>query len=136
MKKIFILLGPTASGKSSLSLKLSKDYPFEIINADLYSMYKGLNIGTAKPSIDELNNIKHHLINIIEPNVKYNVSNFCADADSSIKSIFSKKKYPLIVGGTMMYVYQLLNGLNNEYNLLESDKELINSIQKKYSPKE
>ena len=133
MNKVFILLGPTASGKSKLSLKLSKDYPFEIINADLYSIYKRLNIGTAKPSSAELKITKHYLIDTIEPNIKYNVSNFCADVDSSIKTIHSKNKYPLIVGGTMMYVYQLLNGLSNEYDLLESDKKLIKFIQKKYS---
>tara|TARA_B100000035_G_scaffold274478_1_gene250895 strand:- start:54 stop:971 length:918 start_codon:yes stop_codon:yes gene_type:complete len=136
MNKVFILLGPTASGKSKLSLKLSRDYPFEIINADLYSIYKGLNIGTAKPSNAELKITKHYLVDTIEPNIKYNVSNFCADVDSSIKSILSKNKYPLIVGGTMMYVYQLLNGLNNEYDLLESDKKLIKFIQKKYSSSE
>ena len=136
MNKIFILLGPTASGKSKLSLKLSKDYPFEIINADLYSIYKGLNIGTAKPSVSELKITKHYLIDAIEPNVKYNVSNFCTDADASIKSIFAKNKIPLIVGGTMMYVYQLLNGLTNEYRLLESDKKLIKFIYSKYSSKE
>ncbi len=133
MNKVFILLGPTASGKSKLSLKLSRDYPFEIINADLYSIYKGLNIGTAKPSNTEQKITKHYLIDTIEPNIKYNVSNFCVDVDSSIKTILSKNKYPLIVGGTMMYVYQLLNGLSNEYDLLESDKKLIKFIQKKYS---
>ena len=136
MNKIFILLGPTASGKSKLSLKLSEDYPFEIINADLYSIYKGLNIGTAKPSNEELKLTKHYLINAIEPNAKYNVANFCTDVDSSIKAVLSKKKYPLIVGGTMMYVYQLLNGLNNEYNVIGSDIELIKFIQNKYSPKQ
>tara|TARA_Y100001936_G_scaffold200824_1_gene202829 strand:- start:2379 stop:3296 length:918 start_codon:yes stop_codon:yes gene_type:complete len=136
MNKVFILLGPTASGKSKLSLKLSRDYPFEIINADLYSIYKGLNIGTAKPSDAELKITKHYLIDTIQPNIKYNVSNFCADVDSSIKIILSKNKYPLIVGGTMMYVYQLLNGLSNEYDLLESDKKLIKFIQKKYSSSE
>ena len=91
MNKIFILLGPTASGKSKLSLKLSEDYPFEIINADLYSIYKGLNIGTAKPSNEELKLTKHYLINAIEPNAKYNVANFCTDVDSSIKAVLSKK---------------------------------------------
>ena len=136
MNNVFILLGPTASGKSKLSLKLSRDYPFEIINADLYSIYKGLNIGTAKPSNDELKITKHYLIDSVEPNINYNVSNFCADVDLSIRTILSKNKYPLIVGGTMMYVYQLLNGLSNEYDLLESDVKLIKFIQKKYSSSE
>ena len=131
--KIFILLGPTASGKSKLSMKLSKDFPFEIINADLYSIYKGLDIGTAKPSDSDLKTTKHYLINKIEPNENYNVSKFCSDVGLSIKTIISNNKYPLIVGGTMMYVYQLLNGLTHEYNLLQSDINLIKYIQSKYT---
>ena len=71
MHKVFILLGPTASGKSKLSMKLSKDFPFEIINADLYSVYKGLDIGTANPSNVDLKSTRHHLIDIIEQNKNY-----------------------------------------------------------------
>ncbi len=133
MHKVFILLGPTASGKSKLSMKLSKDYPFEIINADLYSIYKGLDIGTAKPSNTDLESTKHYLIDKIEPDKNYNVSKFCSDVSLSIKAIISNNKYPLIVGGTMMYVYQLLNGLTHDYNLIKSDINLIKYILGKYS---
>ena len=133
MHKVFILLGPTASGKSKLSMKLSKDFPFEIINADLYSIYKGLDIGTAKPSSIDLKSTKHYLIDKIEPDKSYNVSKFCSDVSLSIKAIISNNKYPLIVGGTMMYVYQLLNGLTHDYNLIESDNNLIKYILGKYS---
>ena len=133
MHKVFILLGPTASGKSKLSMKLSKDFPFEIINADLYSIYKGLDIGTAKPSNIDLKSTKHYLIDKIEPDKNYNVSKFCSDVGLSIKAIISNNKYPLIVGGTMMYVYQLLNGLTHDYNLIKSDSDLIKYILDKYS---
>ena len=133
MHKVFILLGPTASGKSKLSMKLSKDFPFEIINADLYSIYKGLDIGTAKPSNVDLKSTRHHLIDIIEPDKNYNVSKFCSDASLSIRAIISNNKYPLIVGGTMMYVYQLLNGLTHDYNLIKSDYDLIKYILGQYS---
>ncbi len=133
MHKVFILLGPTASGKSKLSMKLSKDFPFEIINADLYSIYKGLDIGTAKPSNIDLKSTKHYLIDKIEPDENYNVSKFCSDVSLSIKAIVSNNKYPLIVGGTMMYVYQLLNGLTHDYNLIKSDIDLIKYILSKYS---
>jgi tRNA dimethylallyltransferase len=136
MHKVFILLGPTASGKSKLSMKLSKDYPFEIINADLYSIYKGLDIGTAKPSNTDLESTKHYLIDKIEPDKNYNVSKFCSDVSLSIKAIISNNKYPLIVGGTMMYVYQLLNGLTHDYNLIKSDVDLIKYILDKYSYEE
>ena len=133
MNKVFILLGPTASGKSELSMKLSKDFPFEIINADLYSIYKGLDIGTAKPSKNDLKSTKHYLIDKIEPDQNYNVSKFCSDVSLSINTIKSNNKYPLIVGGTMMYVYQLLNGLTHDYNLSKSDVDLIRYILGKYS---
>ena len=136
MHKVFILLGPTASGKSKLSMKLSKDFPFEIINADLYSIYKGLDIGTAKPSNVDLKSTKHYLIDKIEPDKNYNVSKFCSDASLSIRAIISNNKYPLIVGGTMMYVYQLLNGLTHDYNLIKSDSDLIKYILGKYSYEE
>ena len=114
-------------------MKLSKDFPFEIINADLYSIYKGLDIGTAKPSNIDLKSTKHYLIDKIEPDKNYNVSKFCSDVSLSIKAILSNNKYPLIVGGTMMYVYQLLNGLTHDYNLIKSDIDLIKYILCKYS---
>ena len=135
MNKVFILIGPTASGKSNLSIKLSKDFPFEIINADLYSIYEELNIGTAKPCNEDLRSVKHHLINVIKPNKEYDVSKYCRDAKSCIDTIISRKKYPLIVGGSMMYIYQLLNGLSHEYNLIQSDRKLLNFIIDTYSTK-
>ncbi len=133
MNNIFILMGPTASGKSNLAMKLISKFPFEIVNADLYSAYKGLNIGTAKPSEEELNEYKHHLINILEPTMQYNVAQYCKDAKKCINEILSSNKIPLITGGTMMYVYQLLNGLSHEYNVLDTDSKLIKFIQNQYT---
>ena len=133
MNNIFILIGPTASGKSDLAMKLMSKFPFEVINADLYSTYKGLNIGTAKPTKEELNKYKHHLINILEPATDYNVSQYCKDANECINEILSLNKIPLIVGGTMMYIYQLLNGLSHEYDLSDTDSKLIQYIQNQYT---
>ena len=133
MNNIFILIGPTASGKSNLAMKLMSKFPFEIINADLYSSYKGLNIGTAKPLKEELNKYKHHLINILEPTMDYNVSQYCKDANKCINEILSSNKIPLITGGSMMYVYQLLNGLSHEYNVSDTDLKLIKFIQNQYT---
>ena len=133
MNNIFILIGPTASGKSNLAMKLMRKFPFEIINADLYSTYKGLNIGTAKPLKEELNKYKHHLINILEPTMNYNVSQYCKDAKKCVNEILSLNKIPLITGGTMMYVYQLLNGLSHEYNVSDTDLKLIKLIQNQYT---
>ena len=133
MNNIFILIGPTASGKSNLAMLLMSKFPFEIINADLYSTYKGLNIGTAKPLKEELNKYKHHLINILEPTMDYNVSQYCKDANKCINEILSSNKIPLITGGSMMYVYQLLNGLSHEYNVSDTDLKLIKFIQNQYT---
>jgi tRNA dimethylallyltransferase len=136
MNNIFILLGPTASGKSRLSQKLADEFSFDIINADLYSIYKGLDIGTAKPSKKALIKHKHHLINKLEPNKEYNVSKYCHDVLKCIKEITSLKKTPLITGGSMMYVYQLLNGLSHQYNTCDTDMKIIRYILKKYTNKQ
>ena len=133
MNNIFILIGPTASGKSNLAMKLISKFPFEIINADLYSAYKGLNIGTAKPLKEELKKYKHHLINILEPTMNYNVSQYCKDANRCVNEILSLNKIPLITGGTMMYVYQLLNGFSYDYNVSDTDLKLIKFIQNQYT---
>jgi len=133
MNDIFILIGPTASGKSNLAIKLVNKFPFEIINADLFSAYRNLSIGTAKPTKEELNKYKHHLINILEPTMQYNVSQYCTDAKKSIKEILCSKKIPLITGGSMMYVYQLLNGLSHEYDVSDTDLKLIEFIQNRYT---
>ena len=133
MNDIFILIGPTASGKSNLAIKLVNKFPFEIINADLFSAYRNLSIGTAKPTKEELNRYKHHLINILEPTMQYNVSQYCADAKKCIRQVLSSNKIPLITGGSMMYVYQLLNGLSHEYDISDTDLKLIEFIQNSYT---
>ena len=135
MNNIFILLGPTGSGKSNLSYQLADDFDFEIINADLFSIYKYLNIGTAKPTKEKFEAYKHFLFDKLNPDESYNVSTYCLDALQSITNIIKRGKVPLIVGGSMMYVYQLLNGLTHQYNLLDSDLDLIKFIQKKYDNK-
>ena len=136
MSNIFILLGPTASGKSRLSQKLADEFSFEIINADLYSIYKGLDIGTAKPSKKALIKNKHHLINKLEPTDEYNVSKYCHDVNKCINEITSLNKIPLITGGSMMYVYQLLNGLSHQYSTCDTDLKLIKYILKEYTNKQ
>ncbi len=132
---IFFLIGPTASGKSKLALRMAQDYPFEIINADIFSFYKGLNIGTAKPSPDDLSKAKHYLIDILETDDDYNVSKFCLDANECIQKILKKGKTPLIVGGSMMYIYQLLHGVTSLESSSKTDQLLIKYILGKYEHK-
>lgn len=111
-KEAIMLLGPTASGKSSLSLKLAQRFPIEIISIDSALIYKGLDIGTAKPTADEREQVPHHLIDIIDPSQSYSTAQFVQDCTSLVRQIQARKKIPLIVGGTMLYARALVQGLD------------------------
>ena len=91
-----------------------------------------MNIGTAKPNLDEFTS-RHYLFNKLDPDMNYNVSEYCLDAVDSIEKVFANDKHPLITGGSMMYIYQLLNGLSHDYNILDSDKKIISYILEKYT---
>lgn len=103
------LLGPTCSGKTKLSLEICKYLPLEIINFDSSIFYKYMNIGTGKPTKTMLVDIKHHLIDILDPSDKYSVWNFCIDALFIVFDCFSRSVIPLFVGGTMMYAWYFQN---------------------------
>lgn len=111
-KPIFCLLGPTASGKTALALQLAASFPFEIVSVDSALIYREMDIGTAKPSKEELSQAPHHLIDILDPNETYSCAAFCADAHRLIAEIRSRNHYPLFVGGTMMYFHALQQGLS------------------------
>ncbi|HEX37441.1 MAG TPA: tRNA (adenosine(37)-N6)-dimethylallyltransferase MiaA [Candidatus Cloacimonetes bacterium] len=110
-QKIIVICGPTGVGKTGLSLKLAQHFNGEIISADSRQIYKYMNIGTAKPTQDELKKIPHHLIDIISPDEKFTAGLFIKSADAKIKEINNKKKVPFIVGGTGFYISSLLQGL-------------------------
>ena len=110
-QNIYTITGPTAIGKSEIALELVENNPFEIISLDSSMIYKEMNIGTDKPDKKILSKYRHHLINIINPDMTYNVSNYCIDASEAITSIIKSKKVPLIVGGSMMYLNAIINGL-------------------------
>ena len=111
-KKIIILRGPTASGKTDLSLELAEKFPIELISVDSVMVYKGLNIGSAKPSKQILKRYPHHLIDICEPNEKYSAGRFIVDVQKIIRDIQSNDRIPLLVGGTMMYYKVLQDGMS------------------------
>ena len=109
---IFIL-GPTASGKTALSLYLADRFPVEIVSVDSALVFRGMNIGTAKPDAETLKQYPHHLIDLIEPTEAYSAARFCRDARAAMTDISSRGRVPLLVGGTMLYVNALLGGLSD-----------------------
>lgn len=110
MKKLVIITGLTASGKSGLGLEIAKKYNGEIISCDSVQVYKGLDIGSAKESVENRKLVPHHLIDIVTPDFNYNVGHFLADCKKAVNSCISRNKLPIIVGGTGMYVKALLEG--------------------------
>jgi tRNA dimethylallyltransferase len=109
---IICLMGPTASGKTALACELVSRFPFEIISVDSAMIYRGMDIGTAKPSPEELLRAPHHLIDIKDPIEAYSAAQFCDDTLLLCESILQRGKKPLLVGGTMMYFNALQQGLS------------------------
>ena len=95
--KVIVICGPTASGKTALSIELAKKINGEIISSDSMQIYKNMNIGTAKPSQEEMQGIKHYLLDIVFPNERYSVADYKKDAKKTIKEVLRKGKLPIIV---------------------------------------
>ncbi len=126
--KIIAVVGPTASGKTSLAIELAKLHNGEIISADSMQIYRGMNIATAKPDTDEMAGIKHHLIDFLDINESYSVGKFVNDAEAAIKDIVKRGKLPIICGGTGLYIDSLLNGITFVEN--STDLELREELNK------
>jgi tRNA dimethylallyltransferase len=110
--KWIALAGPTASGKTALSLAIAARWPVEIISVDSALVYRGMDIGTAKPSAAERARVPHHLIDILEPEEAYSAARFVEDANRLIDEIRARGRWPLLVGGTMMYFKAFMDGLD------------------------
>ena len=122
---VIVIAGPTASGKTKLSIELAKQINGEIISSDSMQIYKWMDIGTAKVTKEEADGIKHYLIDIVEPNERYTVSNFKKDAENAIEEILSKGKTPIVVGGTGLYIDSLIYGIEyQDMDLLLLDHHL------------
>ena len=122
------LLGPTASGKTDLSMHITESFPVEIVSIDSAMVYQSLNIGSCKPTKAQLSKYKHHLVDIIPPNVNFSLGIFLDFLDRSILEIKSKGKIPLFVGGSMMFHNVLINGFHD----FPSCKETRRKVEKKY----
>ncbi|SFL39656.1 tRNA (adenosine(37)-N6)-dimethylallyltransferase MiaA [Pelosinus propionicus] len=133
MEKLIAVIGPTAVGKTKVSIELAKKLNTEIISGDSMLVYKDMNIGTAKPSSDERSNITHHLIDILEPQADFSVVDFTALASQHITNINQKGVIPILAGGTGLYVKALLEGY--QFNPTPSDEKLriqLDDLAKKH----
>ncbi len=130
-EKVVVICGPTASGKTALSIELAKKINGEIVSADSMQIYKDMTIGTAKPTPEEMQGIKHYLLDFVSPDERYSVAQYKNDAKKAIKEIIAKGKTPIIVGGTGLYVDSLIYEI--EYNDIQIDekyrKELEDEIE-------
>ena len=127
--KVIAVVGPTASGKTKLAIELAHKLNGEVISADSRLVYKGFDIASAKPTIEEREGIPHHLIDIVEPEFNYSVGNYVEDAKRAIEDILSRNKTPIVAGGTGLYFRVLLE----HYDLpkVETDFELRANLEKR-----
>lgn len=127
MQKVIVICGPTASGKTALSIELAKKIDGQIVSADSMQIYDEMNIGTAKPDEEEMQGIRHYLVGNIKPTRRYSVSQYKKDATQAIEEIISNKKFPIVVGGTGLYVNSLIYGI--EYPEIDIDLEYRKQLE-------
>ena len=131
--KVIVICGPTASGKTALSIELAKKINGEIISCDSMQIYKDMNIGTAKVTEEEMQGIKHYMIDFVSPDERYSVADYKNDAEKIIEIIINKGKTPIIVGGTGLYVDSLI--YNIEYPKINLDEDYRQKLEKEVEEK-
>ena len=132
-EKVIVICGPTASGKTALSIELAKQINGEIVSADSMQIYKDMDIGTAKPTKEEMQGIKHYLIDFVSPDERYSVADYKQDAKKAIREILKKGKVPIIVGGTGLYIDSLIYEI--EYPNIEFDEKYREKLEKEVEEK-
>lgn len=125
-RKVIVIVGPTRSGKTKVGISLAEKLQTEIISADSRQIYKYLNIGTAKPTADELQLVKHHFIDLLEPDKEYNVSKFETEALKIIDELLESEKVPIVVGGSGLYIKALVEGI---FDSVDVDKEFREELK-------
>ena len=128
-EKVIVICGPTASGKTALSIELAKKINGEIVSCDSMQIYKEMDIGTAKPTKEEMQGIKHYMIDIISPDERYSVADYKKDAKNAIREIIAKGKVPIVVGGTGLYVDSLIYEI--DYPEIEFDENYREELEKR-----
>ncbi|MCM1004607.1 MAG: tRNA (adenosine(37)-N6)-dimethylallyltransferase MiaA [Candidatus Gastranaerophilales bacterium] len=138
--KVIAIVGPTASGKTKMAIDLAKQLDGEIVSADSRLVYKGFDIASAKPTLEERDGVPHHLIDIVEPEFDYSAGNYCDDARAAIYDILNRGKTPIVAGGTGLYFRVLLENydlprveanqqLRDEFNLRERE-DLLEEVKR------
>lgn len=127
--KVIVICGPTASGKTALSIELAKKINGEIVSADSMQIYKDMDIGSAKPTKEEMDGIKHYLLDFVSPENRYSVADYKKDATIAINEIIEKGKIPIVVGGTGLYIDSLI--YNIDYPEIEFDEEYRENLEKR-----
>jgi tRNA dimethylallyltransferase len=110
--RILVLSGPTASGKTAIALSLARAFPLDVVSADSMQVYRGMDIGTAKPTLAQRAEVPHHLVDVADPDEKFSAGRFVAEAEEAISGIRKMGRLPLVAGGTGMYIRSLLRGLD------------------------
>ncbi|MCD6500812.1 tRNA (adenosine(37)-N6)-dimethylallyltransferase MiaA [bacterium] len=128
-KKLIVILGPTASGKTALSIKLAKNFNGEIVSADSRQVYKGMNIGTGKVTKKEMQGIKHYLLDVASPKRRFSVAQYQRLALEAINKILKKNKVPFLVGGSPFYIYSVVEKWI--FPKLKPDQKLRKELEKK-----
>ncbi|MBE6912971.1 MAG: tRNA (adenosine(37)-N6)-dimethylallyltransferase MiaA [Ruminococcaceae bacterium] len=125
-KKVICIVGPTASGKTALSVALAKELCGEVVSCDSMQIYRGMDIGTAKPAVDEMQGVPHHMLSVVSPEENYSVARYVEEASLCVDDIISRGKIPIIVGGTGLYVDSLIKGI--EFAEFREDEEYRNEL--------
>ena len=132
-EKVIVICGPTASGKTALSIELAKKINGEIVSCDSMQIYKEMDIGTAKPTKEEMQGVKHYMIDIVSPDERFSVAEYKKQALEAIREIIKRNKVPIIVGGTGLYVDSLIYEI--DYPEIDFDEKYREELEKKSSRK-
>ncbi len=127
--KVIVIVGPTASGKTALSIDLAKRINGQIVSCDSMQIYKDMTIGSAKPTVNEMQGIKHYMIDVASPNERFSVADYKKQAEECIEKILKQNKIPIVVGGTGLYADSLI--YNIEYADIKFDKKYRENLEKK-----
>jgi tRNA dimethylallyltransferase len=129
MSDLVVIVGPTAAGKTALGVELAARLGGEVVSADAFAVYRGLDIGTAKPDATARSRVPHHLVDIADPRQRYSAGEFVRDADAAIADITARGRRPIVVGGTLFYVRALLHGLFPEP---DKDPSLRHALEREW----